>query len=55
MQSDEQIVLIDLEELKLAPAEADLIFLADKPYCNVFINIYQKLHKDFPVNTKYVT
>lgn len=50
MQSDEQIVLIDWEGLKLAPAEADLMFFVDKPYYDVFINIYQKLHKDFVIN-----
>ena len=50
MQSDEQIVLIDLEGLKLVPAEADLMFFVDKPYYDVFINIYQKLHKGFVIN-----
>jgi spectinomycin phosphotransferase len=50
MQSDEQIVLIDWEGLKLAPAEADLMFFVDKPYYDIFINIYQKLHKDFVIN-----
>lgn len=51
IQSDEQIVLIDWEGLKLAPAEADLMFFINKPYYDVFINVYQKLHKDFLVNT----
>ena len=50
MQSDEQIVLIDWEGLKLAPAEADLMFFVDKPYYDIFIDIYQKLHKDFVIN-----
>ncbi len=50
MQSDEQVVLIDWEGLKLAPAEADLMFFVDKPYYDIFIDIYQKLHKDFVIN-----
>ncbi len=50
MQSDEQIVLIDWEGLKLAPAEADLMFFVDKPYYDAFINTYQGFHKDFAIN-----
>ncbi len=50
MQSDEQIILIDWEGLKLAPAEADLMFFVDKPYYDAFINTYQRFHKDFAIN-----
>lgn len=51
MQWHEQIVLIDWEGLKLAPVEADLMFFIDKPYYDVFINIYLKMHTDFVINT----
>lgn len=51
MQRDEQLVLIDWEGLKLAPVKADLMFFVDKPYYDVFMNIYLKLHKDFLINT----
>ncbi|MBO1001221.1 aminoglycoside phosphotransferase family protein [Pseudogracilibacillus auburnensis] len=50
MESGKQLMLIDWEGLKLAPVEADLMFLVDKPYFNQFINIYQKTHSNFSIN-----
>lgn len=50
MQSGQQLMLIDWEGLKLAPVEADIMFLIDKPYYDNFLSIYQKVHKNFVVN-----
>lgn len=50
MQSEQQLLLIDWEGLKLAPVEADIMFLVDKPYYDEFLSIYQKVHKNFVVN-----
>lgn len=50
MQSGNQLMLIDWEGLKLAPVEADLMFLVDKPYFNEFLSIYQKTHQNFSIN-----
>lgn len=50
MQSGQQLILIDWEGLKLAPVEADLMFLVDKPYFNEFLSIYQKTHPNFLMN-----
>lgn len=50
MQSGQELILIDWEGLKLAPPEADMMFLVDKPYFNEFLSIYQKTHKEFEIN-----
>lgn len=50
MQSDQQLILIDWEGLKLAPIEADHMFLVDEPYYDEFLGIYRKYHKDFSIN-----
>ncbi|MGN8647293.1 aminoglycoside phosphotransferase family protein [Gracilibacillus sp. HCP3S3_G5_1] len=50
MESHDQLVLIDWEGLKLAPVEADFMFLVDKPYFNRFIAIYQEKHHNFELN-----
>lgn len=50
MQFEQQLILIDWEGLRLAPVEADMIFLVDKPYYNDFLSIYRKFHKDFVIN-----
>ncbi|TNJ62496.1 aminoglycoside phosphotransferase family protein [Paenibacillus hemerocallicola] len=50
MQSDRQLILIDWEGLRLAPVEADLMFLVDKPYYEEFATLYRKSHKNFEIN-----
>lgn len=55
MQSGQQLILIDWEGLKLAPVEADLMFLVDKPYFNEFISIYQNTHQNFSINPEAIT
>ncbi|WP_040978095.1 aminoglycoside phosphotransferase family protein [Oceanobacillus jeddahense] len=49
MQAD-NLLLIDWEGLKLAPAEADIMFLTDKPYLKHFIKVYQQYHKNYHIN-----
>ncbi|MGG3625041.1 phosphotransferase [Bacillus gobiensis] len=51
MQSEQRLILIDWEGLKLAPVEADLMFLIDKPYYDIFSSIYQKSHKNYKINS----
>lgn len=55
MQSGQQLMLIDWEGLKLAPVEADLMFLVDKPYFNKFLGIYRKTHQNFSINRDAMT
>ncbi|MBT2217488.1 phosphotransferase [Virgibacillus dakarensis] len=55
MQSGHRLILIDWEGLKLAPVEADLMFLVDKPYFNEFLSIYQKTHQNFSINPDAMT
>lgn len=55
MQSGQELTLIDWEGLKLAPPEADLMFLVDKPYFNEFLSIYQKTHQNFSINPEAMT
>lgn len=50
MQSENQLILIDWEGLRLAPIEADLMFLVDEPYYDEFLNTYQKTYKNFAIN-----
>jgi len=50
MQSKQQLILNDWEGLKLAPVEADLMFLVDKPYYGKFLNMYQQTHPNFKLN-----
>lgn len=49
MQTD-RLILIDWEGLKLAPVEADIMFLIDKPYFDKFISIYKKFHGRYVIN-----
>ncbi|MFS0752214.1 aminoglycoside phosphotransferase family protein [Oceanobacillus sp. 1P07AA] len=49
MQTD-RLILIDWEGLKLAPVEADIMFLIDKPYFDKFISTYHKIHKRYVIN-----
>jgi len=51
MQSKNSLILFDWEGLKLAPPEADLMFLREKPYYKRFLDIYQKKHLNFQVNS----
>ncbi|WP_246579075.1 hypothetical protein [Alkaliphilus flagellatus] len=37
--------------MKVAPPEADLMFLKQKPYYKCFLDIYKEKHPDFQVNT----
>lgn len=50
MQSGRQLILIDWEGLKLAPVEADLMFLEDQPYYDLFLKGYKNYHNDFEIN-----
>lgn len=50
MQSGQQLMLIDWEGLKLAPVEADMMFLVNEPFFDQFMNIYRKRHPDYAVN-----
>ncbi|OYD06829.1 aminoglycoside phosphotransferase family protein [Paludifilum halophilum] len=50
MQSGQQLMLIDWEGLRLAPVEADLMFLVYKPYYSEFLRIYRRTHKHFSPN-----
>ncbi|WP_139185035.1 hypothetical protein [Aneurinibacillus thermoaerophilus] len=43
------LMLVDWEGLKLAPVEADLMFLVDNPHFNTFLSIYRKLHKNYAI------
>ncbi len=47
MQTEERLILIDWEGLRLAPAEADFMFLVGQPYYDAFLDVYRKRHPDF--------
>ncbi|SEG72180.1 phosphotransferase [Paenibacillus sp. UNC499MF] len=47
MQSDQQLILIDWEGVKLAPVEADLMFLTDESYFHDFFALYKKIHPNY--------
>ncbi|MBO9607562.1 MAG: aminoglycoside phosphotransferase family protein [Paenibacillaceae bacterium] len=47
MQANEQLILLDWEGLRLAPVEADFIFLVDQPFYDTFLSVYKKWHPDF--------
>jgi len=50
MQAKEQLILIDWEGLRLAPVEADFMFLVDQPYYDTFLSVYKKRHPHFVLN-----
>ncbi|QNK56918.1 aminoglycoside phosphotransferase family protein [Paenibacillus sp. PAMC21692] len=47
MQTKEQVILIDWEGLRLAPVEADFMFLVDQPYYETFLSVYRKRYPEF--------
>lgn len=50
MQSGQELILIDWEGLRLAPVEADLMFLVDQPFLEEFMATYRKTHTNYVVN-----
>lgn len=50
MQSGPQLMLIDWEGLKLAPVEADLMFLGNHRYFEDLLQTYRKVHKDYELS-----
>jgi thiamine kinase-like enzyme len=50
MQAGQTLLLIDWEGLKLAPVEADLMFLTDKPYYDDFLSVYRRRHPNFTIH-----
>lgn len=50
IQTNDTLILIDWEGMKVAPPEADIMFLTDKPYYDRFLKIYREKHPDFQVN-----
>ncbi|GAA3406092.1 phosphotransferase enzyme family protein [Paenibacillus hodogayensis] len=50
MVSDGKLILIDWEGLRLAPVEADLMFVADEPYIEAFLGAYRRRHPEFALN-----
>ncbi|WP_144933404.1 aminoglycoside phosphotransferase family protein [Paenibacillus sp. 32O-W] len=50
MQAGQQLMLLDWEGLKLAPVEADIMFMTDKPYYEDFVSIYKQVHSDYTVD-----
>lgn len=46
----EQLILIDWEGLKLTPAEADMMFLIEKPYWKQFMKVYLQHHENYQIN-----
>lgn len=50
MQADGRLILIDWEGLKLAPVEADLMFMIDKPYFAEWMKIYRQTHTKYEIN-----
>lgn len=50
MQSEGRLILIDWEGLKIAPVEADLMFLVDNPHYDAFLSTYLKFHKNYMIN-----
>ncbi|MFB5681112.1 phosphotransferase [Paenibacillus terreus] len=50
MQSGDDLVLIDWEGIRLAPVEADMMFIVDQPYYDVFLDMYTRKHPDYVPN-----
>lgn len=49
MQS-QHVILIDWEGMKLAPVEADMIFLVNKPFFNDFLEMYRQKHPNYSIH-----
>lgn len=50
MQTEEQLILLDWEGLKMAPPEADLFGLVEEPYFAQIMANYQKNHKGYTID-----
>lgn len=50
MKKEGQLILIDWEGLKLAPVEADMMFLVENPYYDKMVSCYQNVHKGYQLN-----
>lgn len=50
MQSDQRLILIDWEGLRLAPVEADMMFLVDMPYDDEFMRVYRQRHEQYEIH-----
>ncbi|SMG22346.1 Ser/Thr protein kinase RdoA involved in Cpx stress response, MazF antagonist [Paenibacillus aquistagni] len=50
MQAGEQLMLIDWEGLRLAPVEADMMFLMNEPYYETFLRVYRSVHKGYALH-----
>ncbi|MDQ0268555.1 thiamine kinase-like enzyme [Cytobacillus purgationiresistens] len=50
MRENNQMMIIDWEGLKLAPPEADLMFIMKQPYKKEFINVYSKQYPSHTLN-----
>ena len=50
LQYATRLSLIDWEGLRLAPPEADLFFLADRPWFHLFYSRYKEKHVDFTIH-----
>lgn len=50
LMQGERLVLVDWEDLRLAPPEADLFMFAGEPYWEDFLAVYQAARPDFRLN-----
>ncbi|CEI80608.1 hypothetical protein J18TS1_38000 [Oceanobacillus oncorhynchi subsp. incaldanensis] len=50
LMQGEKLLLIDWEGLKLAPPEADMMFLTEKPYWKQFMEVYLQHHESYHIN-----
>ncbi|MDU1903697.1 MAG: aminoglycoside phosphotransferase family protein [Dysgonomonas sp.] len=55
MQTKENLVLIDWEGLKYAPAENDLYALVNEPYFDNFLSKYKEKHKNYTIDEELIT
>lgn len=50
MYNDDCLILVDWEGLKIAPPEADMMFIIDHAYSEEFLQTYRKIHPDYIVD-----